>query len=253
VKPTGVHPAADVFPMLTDDDLDVLAADIKASGLRQPIVLDVDGLVLDGRNRLAACDRAGVDPTFVTFDGDAAMFVISANVHRRHMTTGQRAMATALVMHAAGKRRDGRWARGSVPADSSESGSWPKRMAEAGTVLDRRPDLAAKIVAGELPLSVAVDTLSPRQPTITIPETIDDARAVLEAHEVIIEHGLRKMKAIVDGIVAEHKVDRDAVLDYFESQDLPVRGWLERDGEGDPCLEVTASIDGQPAGPEETA
>ena len=34
-----VHPAADMFPMMSDDELDELAADIAKNGLRQPIVL----------------------------------------------------------------------------------------------------------------------------------------------------------------------------------------------------------------------
>jgi len=57
--------------MLADDELDELAADIKARGLLQPIVLDAEGRVLDGRNRLAACKKAGVKPDFITYaDGD---------------------------------------------------------------------------------------------------------------------------------------------------------------------------------------
>jgi ParB-like chromosome segregation protein Spo0J len=56
----AVHPIAALFPMLADDELEELAADIKARGLLQPIVLDAEGRVLDGRNRLAACEKAGI-------------------------------------------------------------------------------------------------------------------------------------------------------------------------------------------------
>jgi ParB-like chromosome segregation protein Spo0J len=60
----AVHPVAALFPMLADDELGELAADIKERGLLQPIVLDAEGRVLDGRNRLAACKKVGVEPTF---------------------------------------------------------------------------------------------------------------------------------------------------------------------------------------------
>ena len=33
-----VHPAADVFPMMSDEELDALAADIKANGLKVPLL-----------------------------------------------------------------------------------------------------------------------------------------------------------------------------------------------------------------------
>jgi ParB-like chromosome segregation protein Spo0J len=55
VIPTGaVHPVANLFPMLPDDELQELADDIRANGLQHPIVLDKDGVLIDGRNRWAA-------------------------------------------------------------------------------------------------------------------------------------------------------------------------------------------------------
>ncbi len=79
------HPAAELFPFMSDEELGELAADIRAHGLLEPIVL-LDGLVLDGRNRLRACEAAGVEPRFVDWDGtgDPAVWVISKNLKRRH-------------------------------------------------------------------------------------------------------------------------------------------------------------------------
>jgi len=55
-RPTEVHPLAELFPMLADDDLAALAEDIKANGIRYPVVVDWDnGEVLDGY-RLRADD-----------------------------------------------------------------------------------------------------------------------------------------------------------------------------------------------------
>lgn len=86
----NVHPAAAIFPMLEEAALVDLAADIAAHGLRQPIIL-LDGAVLDGRNRLAACQRANVEPHFVQFDGgDPYAFTWSLNGARRDLTADQR-------------------------------------------------------------------------------------------------------------------------------------------------------------------
>lgn len=93
----GVHPVAALFPMMSDEELDALAEDIKANGLQQPLVYDRDGVLIDGRNRQEACRRAGVEPTHTTLpDGvDPVAFILSANIQRRHMSKGQQAMAVA--------------------------------------------------------------------------------------------------------------------------------------------------------------
>jgi hypothetical protein len=53
-----IHPLAETFPPMTGAEFDVLAADIRANGLINPITL-FEGMVLDGRNRLRACEAAG--------------------------------------------------------------------------------------------------------------------------------------------------------------------------------------------------
>jgi ParB-like chromosome segregation protein Spo0J len=90
----AIHPYADAFPMLPDADLDALAADIKANGLAHPLVLTPDGALLDGRNRLAACERAGIEPRFVVHAGDPIAYVISSNMQRRDLTQAQKAHLT---------------------------------------------------------------------------------------------------------------------------------------------------------------
>jgi hypothetical protein len=94
-----VHPAADVFPMMSEEELDKLGKDIKANELREGVTLwfpddadeDTPGLLLDGRNRLDACERAGVEPHVQHFQGDPVAYIISANIRRRHLSKQQQA------------------------------------------------------------------------------------------------------------------------------------------------------------------
>jgi hypothetical protein len=58
-----IHPFAELFPMLKDDELAELVMDIGMHGLRNPITL-YDEKVLDGRNRQRACELAGVEPIY---------------------------------------------------------------------------------------------------------------------------------------------------------------------------------------------
>ena len=91
------HPICLLVPSADEDELQDLTDDIRAHGLIDPIVL-FEGMILDGRNRAAACERAGVAPRYVQFGGgreDALILVISHNLMRRHLT--KQAIADALV------------------------------------------------------------------------------------------------------------------------------------------------------------
>ncbi len=95
-----VHPAADAFPLVEGPEFDALVADIKANGFRHPVVLEATRDVLvDGRNRMRAGKKLGIDPPITRLGAkvDAVAYIISTNVHRRHLTESQRAYIAATL------------------------------------------------------------------------------------------------------------------------------------------------------------
>jgi hypothetical protein len=90
------HPAAELFPLMTQIELEALAENIATIGQQDPIkTLDGgDGpMVLIGRNRFRACQMRGltpwIEPISEGFNGDPVALVIASNRHRVHLTGAQ--------------------------------------------------------------------------------------------------------------------------------------------------------------------
>lgn len=123
-----IHPAADLFPMLREEELAHLAVDIAENGQRVPVVMWFDGegeeVVIDGRNRILACRRAGVEPVTETYRGnDPLGLAIGLNVNRRHLSKSQLAIAAARCMPMYKERAELRMKAGKAPSGSSPEGS----------------------------------------------------------------------------------------------------------------------------------
>lgn len=99
------HPYARLFPCIEGADFYQLVQDIQDHGQRDPcIIATFDGKtwLLDGRNRYRACLLAGKEPLIVhsgviATEREALTFILSTNLHRRHLTTSQRAMLGAQI------------------------------------------------------------------------------------------------------------------------------------------------------------
>lgn len=120
LKGVEVHPAANIFPMMSDVELKALAEDIKLHGQRDWCVR-YKGKLVDGRNRWKACELIGIEPDVCDRDDedtfDPVAYVLSTNLHRRHLSTAQRAMAAAelkklLEPEAKERKRAGKSADG---------------------------------------------------------------------------------------------------------------------------------------------
>lgn len=166
-----LHPLCTLFPRLAGAEFEALKADIATHGLRQPIITH-DGLILDGGNRYRACVEAGVEPTLEEFAGENLVsFVLSANLHRRHLSAGQQAAIVASAQDWAGAQPVGRPGKSgnvaglnSVADRAGQSGASERTQRMADTVAKKSPELARQVAHGEISLPKALEQVAPRAP-----------------------------------------------------------------------------------------
>src|SRR5581483_8076273 len=154
------HPASELFPLEEGDAFQALVEDVKAHGLRVPVTL-FDTRVLDGRNRYRACLAAGVEPRFESWTGDDPVaFVMSQNLHRRHLNESQRSLIAAKAKkffeEGARQRSLGNLKRGAAPPESAnlrsrEEGKAAERAATLLNVSPRSVEHASRVVERAAP------------------------------------------------------------------------------------------------------
>lgn len=192
--PYKIHSAANLFPMLGDIELKELSEDIAKNGLIEPIWLSKDNELLDGRNRYLACKIVKVKAETRTYRGDDPIgFVCSLNMHRRHLTAGQKAIAALEIeklyateakerQREAAKEKnsagDGtgfgpsvaeplnsaeRQARASRTKAAKAVGTSADSVAKAKKIANRAPDLLEKVQKDEISLNKANEIVKERE------------------------------------------------------------------------------------------
>jgi hypothetical protein len=170
------HPAADLFPMMSDEEIDALGADMLEHGQRETIVL-FHGQILDGRNRYRACILKDIEPRYrEELPPDPYAFVVSANIHRRHLDASQRAMIAAeLATMKQGARTDlaSRDAMSQTDAAALAKVSRPS-VQRARIVQDHGvPDLVDAVKHGDVKVKPAAEFAQATPP-------LDQARLIAE-------------------------------------------------------------------------
>jgi hypothetical protein len=176
--------------MLEPDDFESLVQHIKEHGLQNPIVVDDDGVLIDGRMRLAACDKAGVEPRYERLNGhDPVAYIWGANGQRRQMTKGQKAMIAA-------------WSPDQYPNGmptnrqlAKLAGVAPATMDKAIVVIQYRYDLAEPVIAGAMQLNAAYAEAQKSQRDA---EWLANGLAMIRAEDADLAHRVTEGELSID-------------------------------------------------------
>ena len=220
-----LHPLCSLFPRMSGYEFDCLKLDIKENGQRTPIIIH-DGLVLDGGNRYAACAELGIEPDFMKYGGvDITAYVLSANLHRRHLTPGQSAAIVSCVQNwakaqTAGKPKSGNvTGLDTVASRQAKSGASEKTQRNADKVAKADPELAKAVGRGEttLPKAVREITGKPKSGNVTGLDTVEhESPSDNDENEMLVD----ALKSTVDSLTEEN----DRLKNHLAAGTIPDDG-----------------------------
>jgi len=210
-----IHPVVGILPPASEEDFNALLEDIRRHGQIEPVTVQ-GARIVDGRNRYEACKRLGLREIKVrewAGGGPLAEYVVSVNVHRRHLTAGQKAAVAAGLLpeleRDAGERRKvhgmtapGRPRNtsgknsGSVAGEARDHaarvvGVNPRYVSDFKRLQAESPELAEKVRLGEVGLPRAV-----REQRRKAAFAADRERLVKEAQGSKQRAKLRRMPAL---------------------------------------------------------
>jgi hypothetical protein len=206
------HPIANVFPLMVGDEFKRFKKDIKTNKLREQIVI-YEGKILDGRNRYNACKELGLPFDIKLYTGtDPVAFVVSANVHRRHLNESQRA---AVAAELATFTHGGDRSKAPIGALTDKAAAKLLNVGErsverAKTVLkEATPNIQALVKSGEVAVSAATEVVKlpkEKQAELTtagkVREAVKQAKqAKEEAEKKATEGDTSKLSDEIDELV----------------------------------------------------
>jgi hypothetical protein len=196
------HPLADMFPLMEGAEFDALVADIKANKVRDNILL-YEGMILDGRNRYRALRTLGLSPKVIRdshcvtrscideHHGGPVAYVISANIHRRHLTAEQRRDLIAKLIKAQPEKSDRQIAK-AAKADHKTVGAARAELEARGEIphVEERTDTRGRKQPAKKKAKQdgggEVEVASPAKIKSNIFDTIAHVEAMAKAYKKVL-------------------------------------------------------------------
>tara|TARA_Y100000310_G_scaffold158326_1_gene157756 strand:+ start:972 stop:1739 length:768 start_codon:yes stop_codon:yes gene_type:complete len=240
------HPIANIFPLMGEEDFNELVDDIRQNGLHQPIVV-YEGHILDGRNRYRACKLAGVTPEYVGFDysngNDPLSYVLSLNLHRRHLTASQRAVLAAEIADMIqGERTDlepcAKLHKVSASQAAEKLDVSRRYVQEAKKLQEESPEHFDQVKSGELSLQQAKREVTIEAHGVEIKSISDFDKAAKESSEVKAVNAWHNIynaqrKIVVDFHRIYSQIGKEPLCQTLRENDMmgdcdDMLGWVEK-------------------------
>jgi ParB-like chromosome segregation protein Spo0J len=212
-----VHPAAELFPMMSETEFQAMKEDIRIHGQNDDVLI-WNGKLLDGRNRLRACTELGIEPGWSELPKtiDPVAWVLSHNLHRRHLTTSQRGMvATKLATLLQGEKKTDAGIQASSQIEAAEKLNVSRDSVQKARKVKQKatPEVVAAVESGTMSLNAAVATTKPKATQAekdAAKAAKDKAKADAAAEREAIKAAKAAEKAAAEKAKAEAKAAKEA-------------------------------------------
>ena len=220
------HSVANIMPMMSNNEYEALKLDVKANGLREPIVI-YQNKIIDGRNRYNACLDTGIKPIFKEYKGeekDLIDFVISLNINRRHLTQSQLSclavenieyyeiktkenLSIKMKNIKTGKADKNIKTLNTMQTLSSLFGVSERYIADAKKLQKLDIDLFNKVKTGEITLTKAIKDYALMQKLETINKDVNT-----NIDSVLTKNDLKKISELVNELGITETKAKDYIL-----------------------------------------
>ncbi|TAN69088.1 MAG: hypothetical protein EPN17_07875 [Methylobacter sp.] len=221
-----LHPLCTYFPRMSEAEFNSLKDNIKNNGQTHPIYT-LDGMILDGGNRYRALCELGIEPVIVEYTGtNPTQFILSSNLHRRHLTQGQSAAivsasqswVNAQVGHHSQLCSTAQLDTATARAKQSGAGHRTQQLADK-LVKEAPAELIKEVIDGKKSLNKAIKEITPPKPVVSKPEPVPAVEQESLEDQL---NGNDPLSSIIDdqqGAIKTLKADNNAMVKVFEPDD----------------------------------
>ena len=222
-----LHPLCTYFPRMSEAEFISLKDNLQENGQIHPIYT-LDGMILDGGNRYRALRELGIIPVIIEYTGvNPAQFILSTNLHRRHLTQGQSAAIVSASQSWINAQADAQLSStvqlDTATARAKQSGVGHRTQQLADKLVKEAPaELVKEVLDGKKSLNKAIKEITPAKPVIVKPEPVPVIAQETQTSQQTASNNDTELSHIIDeqlSVIEALEADKTAWQNLIDSDD----------------------------------
>ncbi len=222
-----LHPLCTYFPRMSEAEFISLKDNLQENGQIHPIYT-LDGMILDGGNRYRALRELGIIPVIIEYTGvNPAQFILSTNLHRRHLTQGQSAAIVSASQSWINAQADAQLSStvqlDTATARAKQSGVGHRTQQLADKLVKEAPaELVKEVLDGKKSLNKAIKEISPAKPVIVKPDPVPVIVQETQTSQQTVSNNDNELSHIIDEqltVIEALEADKTAWQNLINSDD----------------------------------